>query len=309
MNNKIYLFGLLSLFGFVSFLHSKEDVQGAETINKTVAIIYGGDEIEVVTKVDCERNPLGQGNISPEEAVLERLMYLETKKLQISVDDDAIETYLLGIQTQHDISREQLAEIFRQAGYTMGGGREHFRRAKSVERLLEYKIKTKIVVSKEDIEEYYKQHPIKVEAVCVVQIGVIPFSSKESVQEQQRRIENDIKNKKTLKNVKWSDPLEMKKSSVASNMLYLFDQQVGYVSKPETVEDGFKIFRLKNSTPEGLKPLSERYSEILNELRLPLYKKLLEDYKEELLQRASISILDEGYFSKDFLKSLEVNKK
>ena len=285
---------------------SKDLLKDSKDINKMVAVIYGVDGVEVITKSDCERGTLGQGQMTPKDVVIERLMYQDSKKLKIEIDDDAVNQYLARIQEQHGISAEDLEGIFRQAGHTIEGGREHFRRVQAIQALLDYKIKSKIIVPKEEVEKYYKENPVEEKKFCIVQRGVTAISGKKSIGEQKEIIEKTIKQKKLLKDVKWGDPFRIEVDTVAESMLFLFDEKEGFISSPQEIDGSFELFRIKKKQEKRTKPLDERYSEILDRLRVPLYKKLLAEYESELLKNASISILDKSFFEEAFLKSVSV---
>ena len=288
--------------GIQDYLEQKEE-DDVTVINKIVAVIYGDEASEIVTKFDCERSPFGQGNINPEDALTERVFYMAAQALKITIDDDAIDQYLAKVQQQFDLTRDGLESIFRSAGYTMMEGREYFRRIQSIQRLLDYRVKSHIIVSKEDVEKYYQEHPVVEPALCVLQRGVISFAKKKSVAQQKHEIEEAITRKKILKNVEWSDPFEVTDGSIVTNKRYLLEKDAGYISSPEEIKGmGFEVFRVKKNTPEKVKPLIDRYNEIVAILQAPLYRQLMESYKKELFEKASISILDFSFFKKEFLQ-------
>ncbi|MBT3456029.1 hypothetical protein HN446_03110 [bacterium] len=311
MNSIVRVFGIFLLCCFSLCVSSQkigcgDILSGTYDVNKVIVVLYGGDGIEIVTKADCDRNPLGQGKMTPEEIVVERLMSQDAQKLKISVDDNSVDRYLARIQKQFGITSEQLDDIFRAAGYTNEEGREHFRRFQAIQILIEHKVKSKIVIQKEKVEAYYNENPVIQEATCVLQRGVVPLLKNKTEKEQLEVIKNRINQNKILKRADWEEPFSMEKSSVAESMLYLFEKKEGFISEPKALPgQGFEVFRVKSCTPERNIPLSERYAEILDKLRFPLYEKHLEEYKDDLISKASISILDQSYFSQEFLGKIK----
>ncbi|HSW74003.1 MAG TPA: hypothetical protein VLG71_02510, partial [Candidatus Limnocylindria bacterium] len=57
---------------------------------------------------------------------------------------------------------------------------------------------------------------------------------------------------------------------------------------PVETTEGFEVFRMKEVKTEKMASLSDRYREIANILRKPLYERLMSDYKKKLFDASSI---------------------
>ena len=182
--------------------------------------------------------------------------------------------------------------IFTAAGYTFEEGREQLRLMQSVNTMLDFKIRSNLIVPRKDVQAYYDQHPEYVEASYVLQHTFVPFSATKSKKKQYDELVQFAKTGKGLSGIVWSQPFTINRSDVAVEKQFIFDMQPDEISLPQKTAEGFELFRLQEKHDKALRSFDDRYREIVDILRRPKYDELLTEYKKSLFDEASILRFD-----------------
>jgi len=278
---------LLFFFLFIS-IHSNgsSDLYLLDTIEAVVRI---QKDTEIITKSDVDRPSLGGEMRSLQDIVFERSLFLDAKRQGIPCDEDALEAYLMAIQHEHNLTRDGLKSIFTAAGYTYEEGREQLQMMQTSNTMIDFKIRSNLIVPRKDVVAYYQAHPQVVEPSYVLQRAVIPLSSTKTKEEQKRELAIFSKNKKGVHNIIWSELFSIDQSDIAQEKQFIITMEPGDISLPIEISDGFELFRLVEKTEERVLTLDERYREIADILRQPKYEELLQAYKDSLFDTASIT--------------------
>ena len=253
------------------------------------AVVRIQKNTEIITKSDVDRPSLGGEIRSLQDIVFERSLFLDAKKQGIKHDEDALEAYLMAIQHEHNLTRDGLKSIFTAAGYTYEEGREQLQMMQTSNIMIDFKIRSNLIVPRKDVVAYYQAHPQVVEPSYVLQRSVIPLSSTKTKEEQKKELAIFSKNKKGIDNIIWSEPFSIDQSDIAQEKQFIITMEPGDISLPIEISGGFELFRLKEKTEERVLTLDERYREIADILRQPKYKELLQAYKDSLFDTASIT--------------------
>ena len=277
-------------FMMTSVMYANEMVDTSDFIllDQIEVVVYGQEEVEIVTKSDIDRPSLGGGFRTKEDIVFEREVLLDAKKHHIPQDEDAIDAYLAQMQREHDLSPEQLEEIFTSAGYTLEEGREQLQMMQTINTMMDVKIRSNLIVPRKDVEEYYKDNPTIIEATYTLQRALVPQSDRLSPKQQQTILERYAQNGKGASGIVWSEPFTINHSDVAGSKQFIYTMEIGHMSLPQEVSGGFEMFKLVDKTPEQTKSLEESYREIVEILRRPKYEELMEKYRETLAKNASV---------------------
>ena len=91
-----------------------------------------------------------------------------------------------------------------------------------------------------------------------------------------------------LVSIKWQEPFWVNESDMADNKKFITAMKVGDTSMPQQAADGFEVFQLKDKREATMRSLQDRYREISDVLRKPKYEQLLNEYKKQLFDNASI---------------------
>ncbi|MFI5332910.1 MAG: hypothetical protein ACHQVS_02290 [Candidatus Babeliales bacterium] len=261
----------------------------AFTINKIVASIYTEEDSAIITQLDVERLTLQGEKRTLEEIIFEKLVFLDAKAHKVVPDEEAIDRYLQTVQRENNLTLDQLKMIFKSAGYTYEEGREQFAIMSTVNSMIDYKIRSRLIVPEKDIDAYYKAHPEMEEPRYYVEMAAVPWSSEYEGEEFKHRLILYAQGKKDFPDISWNEPFWISKIDIAEDKEFITQLKEGQISNPYEGVQGFELYRVKEIQPERLKPLEgDRYKEISDLLRRPRFEQLMTEYKKELFDNASI---------------------
>ena len=218
-------------------------------------------------------------------------MFLDAQKYKIAPDEDAVDKYLSIVQKENNLTLDQLKEVFASAGYTYEEGRQQFRVLQTVNSMLGLKIHSQVIVPRAQVEEYYNQNPVVQEAEYHLQYGFMPYSP-EKREAQEKALRHMARIGREVKGIQWNDPFWVKQNEIADDKTFLFSMNAGDTSQPVDRRDGYEIYRLLDKRDEHVPTLDDRYHEIADILRRPVFEELMEKYKKNLFD--SVSILNFG---------------
>ncbi len=286
---KIRIIVLILMFTIVRADESGAlDTSNFILVDQIEAVVYGQEDVEIITKSDIDRPSLGGGFRTKDEIIFEREVLLDAKKHHIPQDEEAVDAYLVQIQREHNLSQEELENIFTASGYTLEEGREQLQMMQTVNTMIDVKIRSNLIVPRREIEEYYRNHPTVIEATYTLQRAFVPQSKKMSAEQQHNVLVKYAQTGKGASGITWSDPFTINHADIAENKQFIYDMEPGQISTPQEVSGGFEMFKLVEKTPQTVKSLEESYREILEILRRPKYDELMEKYKAALMKNASV---------------------
>jgi parvulin-like peptidyl-prolyl isomerase len=277
----------------------KEEEVKKETVNEIAVLIYnnvpsqsGSDSKEfekapdiVLTRLDLERPSIDGRKRTVEELVNDHLMNSEAVFFyRMIVPEDAVDKYINSIKEQHHLSDDQLRGMFKEVGYTYDEGRTQLAMGQAIDSLLNFKIRSRLVVLEKDVRAYYDAHPVYEEASYRIKKGFIPegiFTEEELNQATAAMMKNPA--------IQWSTSywlLEDEITDERKEMLRAMKQ--GSYSHLEPATGGYEVIQLMQVKPRALKSFEDRYREISSILQEPQYYKLLDELKKELLDKYEV---------------------
>lgn len=257
-------------------------------IDKIEAVIFGKEDIEVVTKSDIERPSLGGGFRSKEDIIFEREVLLDAKEHKISSDEESVDAYIAQVQRENNLSQKDLEDIFTASGYTLEEGRQQLQVMQTVNTMLDVKIRSNLIVPRKDVENYYNEHPELIEATYTLERVVVPFSKKLSKERQLSGLIKIIESGNGMEKAPWSESFTLNHSEIAAQKQFIYTLEPGQISLPQEIENGFELFKLVEKTAEYRKSLDESYRDIVDILRRPKYEELMDNYRTMLMEHMSI---------------------
>jgi hypothetical protein len=269
------------------------DQNGIDTSNLVLldqieVVIYGQEDVEIITKSDIDRPSLSGGFRTKEEIIFEREVLLDAKKHHLPQDDASIDAYLTQVQREYNLSEKDVENIFTSSGYTIEEGRMQLQMLQTVNTMLDIKIRSNLIVPRKDVEQYYKNNPVVIEATYTLERAFVTQSKKMSPEAQYNVLVKYAKTGKGVSGIVWGEPFTVNHSDIAENKQFIYIMEPGQISLPQEVAGGFEMFRLIEKTPETVRSLEESYREIVDILRRPKYEELMENYRQMLFKNASI---------------------
>jgi len=288
------------LFFLILILMIFSPVQG-KMIDKVVAVING----EIVTlhelnqrlenNTDRAKTPdISQDSVNKQKRVLRSmvnniLLEQEADRLQITVSDMEVENRIDRMLESRGLSREQFEDMLEQRNISLREYKSRIKRQIKKNKLLSSMVRQKVIVTEQEIREYYRENEEKYTQSKQCKICIILMQHKTSLQNIVHRIHKgeisfELAAQKysrgpardkggCLGTFKWSD---MKKNwkSVIRNL------HPGEVSEVVSLDKGYAAFKLDSEIKRNKTPLQE----VRNKIRDKIYSEKLRSRYEKYLQ-------------------------
>ncbi len=270
----------------------KDDVQQEKSplyvIDTIKVVVFGDDRTDLITDLDCKRPSLDGQTRSQEDLILEELIYQDAARYKMLATDESTERHLMAVQREHNLSLDDLKNIFASAGYTFEEGKAKFGVMSTVGQMLDFKIRSRLIVPEKDIEHYYKEHPVYSDETYQLANALIKREDDQTLDEVRAEIEQLIQTGSSSLQITWSEPFWVKVEEISQNRQFIKKMQPGEVAIAEESDEGIEIIKLMSKQEQKLLTLEERYREIADTLRQPKYEELFNNYRKELFDNASL---------------------
>lgn len=135
--------------------------ESRETVDRVVAIV--NDDIitlsemnEMVTSINLTNNHSMDQDEVLQQMIEQKLFEQEADKLGIKVSEAELDAGIAQVKQRFNLNDEQMEEVLEKQNLTMESFREQWRLQTLSNKLLESQLKNKIVVTDNEIAEYYK---------------------------------------------------------------------------------------------------------------------------------------------------------
>lgn len=220
---------------------------------------------------------------SLEEAILDELLFQKAALKKMLPTEVEIEKQIVSLKINNglsDLTDEQFEEELKQEGFSVQDYKNQLARMLAVERLKHVEFNERVVVTSQEVEEYYRNNPIKIEEKYLLKICEVP---KENIDEAGKL--------KSKSNLKWDDLGWVNKADLSSNLKFVSNMKEGQVCKPTILGSDYQMVKLEKKEAGRTKSLDESYMEIENILHYQ--KKLIfeREFENELKEKATIVYL------------------
>lgn len=257
-------------------------------IDTVKAVIYGAERTDVITVSDVTRPSIDGNKQTLDDLVLAKLVCQDAIHYKMEPDNDAVENHLKAVQRENNLSLDDLKSIFSNAGYTYEEGKEQFKAMTAIGTMIDFRVRSRLIVPEKDIQAYYQEHPqIQEASYQIARAQELPPQGMDRdvfMRELQKLVETG-----TCKlEIDWSEPFWIKKSELASDKQFITTLQVGSIGMGSESASGIELYKLLNNKEERLMSLEERYNDIADILKRPKYNELFEQYKKDLFSHAAV---------------------
>jgi parvulin-like peptidyl-prolyl isomerase len=286
---RTYTYALLMALWALSVNAGKKEefVPKRILIDETALIIHGPERERIVCLSEIDRLSIDGRKLTKDHLITEELLFQETIKYKVPIDEAIIDKYLANIQKDHKVSIDQIKDIFKSAGYTYAEGRDQLRMMYASNMILDNKIRARLIVPEKEVIAYYEAHPVMKEPKYLLEVGHIPFDYAVAPVEQQKKIQKAI-DTNALANVSWREPFWIIENDLSDTIDFVTEMAPGQISKPLMVSNGFEVYKLRDKKPMRKVALRKRYHEIVSILQRPVFDRLFVEYKKELFDNAYI---------------------
>lgn len=264
------------------------DNDNLELLDQIEVVIFGKEDVEIITTSDVNRPSLGGGYRSHDDIVFERSAFLNAKEMRMPQDEEAVDAGMAQMMREYNLTSDQLEEIFLASSYTFEEGRQQLQIMQTVNTVLDVKVRSNLIVPRKDVELYYNAHPETIEATYTLERLFIPFEQGIPLLRQRKKVEHFIATGKGNFAIEPGIIFTINHADVASQKQFIYTMELGQIVLSQEIDGGFELLRLVSKTSERLKTLDESYRDIVDILRRPKYEELMKKYRETLMRSVSV---------------------
>jgi len=257
-------------------------------VDRIKVTIYGPTETILITQSEVDRPALDGQPKTFDDLLFEFLVYLDAKRINAIPSAQDVDRYWEEVKRQNNLSEQDMQNIALQAGYTLSEAKAQLGRMSAISQMLDMKVKSGLFVSKREVQAYYDAYPEVQQAEYYISFAVVPFSDLEPKEAMKERLCDYARTGKGDVRIAWGEPFWLLHEEIAADKQFIYTMKAGQIALPRATRHGFEMIKLVSKKPERLVPLSERYDEIEMLLKRPKYEQLLEKYKAELKDKATI---------------------
>jgi parvulin-like peptidyl-prolyl isomerase len=244
------------------------------------AVCFTDKGPNVITQSDLDR-PQVDGTVTQLDDLITRPLICQEASLNhVEQDDEMVDKYLEQAQRANNLTRAEMEQVLKDAGYTYQEAREQIGQLMQINSFFGFKFGPgRIVISDEEIAAYDNQHP---------EFEVDKFYIQRALISETDAQKNAVY---WEKNANWSTPFWITQEETATEKHYIFDLKEKEISVPHPVEEGgYEIFKMVQIQQARRVPLETRRSQIINMLFRKRFKEEVERYKNELKEKAALFI-------------------
>jgi len=237
------------------------DVQSAEVVDRIVAVV--NDDIILLSEFDESFKPYADRIMAPgysldekrrrlfnarkeilNQLIDQKLTDQQIKQSNITVRNDEIDGAIERLKEANFFTDEELIEMLGAEGLTLEDYRKRIKNQILQAKLVNFEIKSKIVITKEDIESYYKSHSDKYGGIKKYRLSNIIMKVPSFASEEEKLV--------VLKKMEMV-LTELEKDKPFDSIADIYSE-----SSYSSDEDGLGLFELKELSPgiqESIKDL------------------------------------------------------
>ena len=249
------------------------------------------DEIKVrvngvnITKQFLEKPQavMGGQGLSLEAAINNELLFQRASERKLLATTAEVNKQIINLKINNGIahlSDEELEKELLEEGLSFAEYKGQMGRFIAIERLKGAEFNERVVVTSQDIKDYFNKNQSWSEEKYLLKICELQDDSVD---------ENGILIKKD--NLKWDDLGWIKKDDLSSSMSFVSNMKKSQICKPVKIGDSYQLVEVVDRSEKFLKSLDDRYNEIEMFLQEEKRAKFGVEFEKELRADASIVYL------------------
>jgi len=323
MRVRVFIAPLICLWCLAAFSPA-----GAEEVNRVVAVV--GDE--VVTSLDIDKvmktmeAQLGQvgdpaeaaarekqmRKVALERLIEDRIFQQEVKRLKLGVSQAEMDSYIARIKDRNQISEKQFAAHLSRRGLTPDEYRAELKRDILKHKLIQQEVKSSVVISDDQINQYYKKHldeygkvdQVRLRALFLTVPDDAGMDAQEVVHKNAESLREQAVGKKNFAELAAKhtqgpgadkggelDPVSTKDMIPAMRQA-LGEMKPGDISKVLKVPGGFVFFQLISRAGDDVLALPKVRDQIREKLESEALEKKFQTWMSELRKKTFVQIVE-----------------
>jgi len=220
---------------------------------------------------------------SLDEAILEELLFQRAGQMHMLPSTADIERHLVTFKIQNhltELSDKEFENELKQHGFSLPMYKNQLGRMIAVENVKRAEISEKIVVTSQEVEDYYNKNPRYTKEQYHLKLRTIPVA---------KMAEKDVLLLPT--DPYWEDLGWIEKKDVEKKFAAVFTMEKGQISEPIADGESNQFIMLVDKKERCLKTLNERYIEIERKLQQEKKETFVGTFEQELKEKATIVVL------------------
>jgi len=236
---------------FVMLISMAQLVQAAPTIIDGIEVVlpHAGGDILILSS-DLEMS-LDGAQRTLRDVVVDGKMVLKARDLGIAIPDSALDGMLFQMQKRYGMSPDQFAKMFEQQGYGYEEARELLRRRKMVDEVMSVLIRVE-EPSKDEIEQYYTEHPEYTAASYTVRLGTLEANDRSDAQ-----VKSLLKKKKIADEIMWGEEATYPEDELVGRQRMVLTMKIGEIQVMDHEGDVYDVVQLVAKKEAELVPFDE----------------------------------------------------
>lgn len=254
---------------------------GRSTIDKIAVRVNGTNILQ--SDLDTPRIAEEGGVFTTEKAIVEEILYQRAAEMHLLPSALDIERQVVAFKLQNnfgDMTDQEFEDQLRHSGFTLKMYKHQMGRLIAVENVRRAEISEKIVITSQEVEDYYKAHPESTREEYKVKICTIPA---DHINDKDAWLKESP--------VAWEDLGWVATKDIKRELSVITSMQKGAISEPLKVDKVYQLVMVEDKHEQRLKTLDERYGDIERTLQLERRGKFLEQFEKDLKEKASIIYL------------------
>lgn len=257
--------------------------------DKIAAIIHTSPEHEPILLTENQLNRLsinGQPQTKEEVIRARKIEYEGVHVFKMPIPDEAIKGYMNSLKEAHGMTDNQFKQKFEEAGYSYEEGIDELRRMLIGDQLLNFKIKSRLVVPEHEIRVYYEANPQEVPAAYNIRQGFLSNGILTSDEIKELKATGKHSNL-----VDWMSAYWRSEDDLANSLKHMKAMPDESIAAVLDTGNGYEVIQLIKKRPKRKRTFEESYKEIVDILQRPLFEKLVKEYEKELDRKYEVEYL------------------
>ncbi|MBD3231387.1 hypothetical protein GF322_01860 [Candidatus Dependentiae bacterium] len=262
-----------------------------ETVDKIVAKVNG----VCILQSDLETPKIVKngGFFTLQEAINEELFLQKSSERHLFPTQADVDKQVSAFKIQNGLA-EMPDDVFEEElireGFSLNEYKNQLARMLAVEKLKHAEFSERVVVTSQEVEQYYKKNPVRIQEKYLLKICDIDNDLVDENKTPPKLLTANNILKKEDK-FKWEELGWIEKSALTSKLHVVSEMDIGQISDPIKINDKYQLVKLEDKKGERLLTLKERYSEIEQFLHENKKNKFEKDFEGELRKKALIVYL------------------
>lgn len=240
----------------------------------------------IITKGMLTTKSLEGKSKTPEEIIFDYIAYDKAvNEYHMPPSTKEAEQHIENLKNQYGLSHKDIEKLFRESGLTYEEGLEQLVMFYTIRSFLSGWITSKVVVTEEEIKHYYDAHPEVVPTSYKIEKS---FISKDSITEQ--AVTSLNKYGVGQDNIVWQPAYWIAEEDLVESKKFITKMHEGVVRVIDA-QNEWEVIRLVKKIEGHVKPLSQRYREIVEKLQYEKFEEKLQQFKKEILSEYDVIAL------------------